>query len=207
MLGVEHLIAFNLTLLAAIASPGPSLLFLARTTMAEGRSAGVAAALGLGLMAALWTGAALLGLDALFAAFPWAYIAVKTLGAAYLIWIAVQMWRHARTPLPESTTTAHNRFFRQGLLINLGNPKSVLFAGAVLVVIFPQGLTAGDKMLIFINHLAVECVIQPLIAVFLSTAAVRQKYLNAKLYTDRIAAGVLGTLGLSLVFDRSTPEI
>ena len=40
MLGWEHLLAFNLTLLAAIASPGPSLLFLVRTTMAEGRAAG-----------------------------------------------------------------------------------------------------------------------------------------------------------------------
>ncbi|MEM7724509.1 MAG: LysE family transporter, partial [Pseudomonadota bacterium] len=70
---LAHLIAFNLALLAAIASPGPSLLFLIRTTLAEGRAAGLAAAIGLGVMAALWTGAALLGLDALFSLFPWAY--------------------------------------------------------------------------------------------------------------------------------------
>lgn len=202
MLGWEHLVAFNLTLLAAIASPGPSLLFLVRTTMAEGRGAGIAAAFGLGLMAALWTGAALLGLDALFSLFPWAYIAVKTIGAAYLIWIAIQMWRHARDPIRESQTTAHSRFFRQGLLINLGNPKSVLFSAAVLVVIFPPELTPAAKALIFSNHLAVEWIIQPTLAILLSTEAIRRRYLSAKTMTDRLAAGVLGALGLRLLAER-----
>jgi len=203
LLGVEHLIAFNLTLLAAIASPGPSLLFLARTTMAEGRTAGIAAAFGLGLMAALWTAAALLGLDALFALFPWAYIVVKSVGAAYLIWIAIQMWRNAREPVAEGTKTAHSKFFRQGLLINLGNPKSVLFSAAVLVAIFPQDLTPAAKALIFGNHLAVEWIAQPALAVLLSTEVVRRRYMNAKVVTGRLAAGVLAALGLRLLFDRS----
>ena len=202
MLGWEHLLAFNLTLLAAIASPGPSLLFLVRTTMAEGRAAGIAAAFGLGLMAALWTGAALLGLDALFTLFPWAYVAVKTLGALYLIWIAVQMWRSARTPIRESRSAAHSRFFRQGMLINLGNPKSVLFAAAVLAVIFPRDLTPADKALIFGNHLAVEWIIQPTLAILLSTETIRRRYLGAKIITDRLAAGVLGAIGLRLLTDR-----
>ena len=203
MLGVEHLIAFNLTLLAAIASPGPSLLFLARTTLAEGRTAGIAAAFGLGLMAAIWTAAALLGLDALFGVFPWTYVVVKTIGAAYLIWIAIQMWGNARQPVAKGTKTAHSKFFRQGLLINLGNPKSVLFSAAVLVVIFPQDLTPAAKALIFGNHLAVEWIAQPLLAILLSTEAVRRRYMNAKVITDRLAAGVLGGLGLRLLADRS----
>ncbi len=202
MLGVEHLIAFNLTLLAAIASPGPSLLFLIRTTMAEGRSAGIAAAFGLGLMAALWTAAALLGLDALFTLFPWAYLALKTVGAAYLIWVAVQMWRTAREPLKDGARTAHSRYFRQGMLINLGNPKSVLFSAAVILVIFPAELTATYKVLIFSNHLLVELIVQPTLAILLSTEVIRCRYLNAKAITDRLAAGVLGALGVRLLIDR-----
>jgi len=171
--------------------------------MAEGRSAGIAAAFGLGLMAALWTAAALLGLDALFDVFPWAYIVVKTIGAAYLIWIAINMWRNASAPVAEGTKTAHSKFFRQGLLINLGNPKSVLFSAAVLVVIFPQDLSSSAKALIFSNHLAVELIAQPTLAILLSTEAVRRRYMNAKIITDRLAAGVLGALGLRLLADRS----
>lgn len=201
-MGWEHVLAFNLTLLAAIASPGPSLLFLTRTSMAEGRGAGIAAALGLGLMAAVWTGAALLGLNALFALFPWAYAAVKTVGAAYLIWIAVQTWRHARQPVTGGAEAAHGRYFRQGLLVNLANPKSVLFAGAVIVVVFPEGLSAGEKAFIFANHLLVEWIVQPALAVLLSTAAVRRRYLGAKHVLDRIAATVLGALGLRLLIER-----
>lgn len=202
MIGAEHLIAFNLTLLAAIASPGPSLLFLVRTTMAKGRAAGVAAAFGLGLMAALWTGAALLGLDALFTLFPWAYLAVKIVGATYLIWVAVQVWRSAHEPVHEGSATAQSKFFRQGMLINLGNPKSVLFAAAVIAVIFPADLSPTAKAIIFGNHLAIEWLIQPTLAVLLSTEAVRRRYLGAKCITDRIAAGVLGALGLRLLADR-----
>lgn len=201
-MGWEHVLAFNLTLLAAIASPGPSLLFLTRTSMAEGRGAGIAAALGLGLMAAVWTGAALLGLNALFVLFPWAYAAVKTVGAAYLIWIAVQTWRHARRPVTGGPQAAHGRYFRQGLLVNLANPKSVLFAGAVIVVIFPEGLSLGEKTFIFANHLLVEWIVQPALAVLLSTGAVRRRYLAAKHVLDRIAATVLGALGLRLLIER-----
>lgn len=197
-----QILAFNLTLLAAIASPGPSLLFLIRTTLADGRGAGLAAATGLACMAALWTGAALLGLDALFGLFPWAYSAVKIGGAAYLIWIAVQTWRNARSPAGPAAGAGRGRAFLQGLLINLANPKSVLFSAAVIVVIFPAGLTSADKALIFLNHLGVELLVQPLLAIALSTAQVRRRYLGAKPVFDRIAAGVLGALGLRLLFER-----
>ena len=63
------LLAFNAVLAAAILSPGPALLFALRTALADGRGAGIAAGLGLGLVAALWTLAALLGLEALFTPF------------------------------------------------------------------------------------------------------------------------------------------
>ena len=199
---LTHLIAFNLTLLAAIAVPGPSLLFLIRTSLAHGRAAGIAAALGLGLMAAAWTLAALLGLHTLFTLFPFAFVAMKTAGALYLMWIAIQTWRHAHAPLGEAPATAPRRFFLSGLMVNLGNPKSVLFAAAVLLVIFPADLTGAEKALIFANHLAIEWTVQPLLAVLLSTSAVRARYLGAKPLLDRIAAAVLGALGLRLLLDR-----
>ncbi len=198
-----HLLAFNLALLAAIASPGPSLLYLIKTTLTNGRGAGIAAAAGLAVMAALWTLAALLGLDGIFALFPWAYALLKTLGAAYLIWIAVQTWRHARTPVPEGTEAAsRGRAFLSGLMINLGNPKSVFFAAAVLVVIFPPDLTMGEKFIIFLNHLTVELIVQPALAIMLSTGVVRAKYLSAKPIIDRVTAAILGALGLRLLLTR-----
>ncbi|WP_371223825.1 LysE family translocator [Roseovarius sp. 2305UL8-3] len=199
---LAHLIAFNLALLAAIASPGPSLLFLIKTTLGHGRYAGLAAAAGLAVMAACWTLAALLGLDGIFTLFPWAYVILKTLGAAYLIYIAIQTWRHAHRPVAASDSPATRRMFFSGLLINLGNPKSVFFSAAVLVVIFPADLSGAEKAIIFANHLAVELILQPMLAVMLSTAIISRRYLAFKPVLDRITAAILGALGLRLLLSR-----
>ena len=202
-LTLAHLLAFNAALLLAILSPGPSLLFLTRQTLTHGRRAGVMTAFGLAVMAALWTLAALLGLQTLFALFPWAYATLKTLGAIYLIYLAIQMWRTAAQPLNrQAAPAADRRSFVSGLLVNLANPKSVFFSAAVIVVIFPAGISPLDKTLIFANHLAVELIVQPALALLLGTAAVRNRYLAFKPTLDRAAGTILGVLGLRLLLEK-----
>ncbi len=196
-----HLAAFNLTLLAAMAAPGPALLFHLRQSIAGGFATGVATGAGLGLVAAGWTGAALLGLEVVFTLFPFAYIALKLLGAAYLIWIAYTLWRDARAPVADSAHPGA-RAFLGGMLVNLGNPKSVLFAASVLVVIFPAGLTLGDKALIVLNHFAVELAVYTGFAALLATPPARAGYLRLKPAIDRVAAVILSGLGLRLLIDR-----
>ena len=121
---VEQLIAFNLALLVAIASPGPALLIAIQTTLSSGRVGGIAVGCGLGLMASLWTLMALLGLETVFRMFPWAYAGARVLGALYLIFIAWRMWRGAREKIASEARPGRH-LFRQGLLINALNPKSV----------------------------------------------------------------------------------
>ncbi|USG62259.1 LysE family translocator [Sneathiella marina] len=197
----EHILAFNLAVLAAIASPGPAMLVAIRTTLTSGRRAGLAIGAGLGLVAALWTLAALLGLEALFKIFPWAYTAAKVGGAVYLLYVAVRMWAGARQRLqPAATPTTHA--FRQGLMINLLNPKSVLFAAAVLIVIFPAGLSPIENAFIVVNHLLVEIICYSTLAAVMSTPAISGPYLKAKIYIDRVAAVILGLLGIRLITDR-----
>ena len=196
-----HLIAFNLALLVALISPGPALLFAIRTALTDGRGAGILAGVGLGLTAAFWTLLALLGLETIFAIFPLAYAAFKLAGAGYLIWIAVQTWRSAAKPLADSTL-GRRRAFRGGVLLNLANPKSVLFAAAVLVIIFPPDLTAAQMAGIMLNHFVIEALFYGSVAVVLSTQAARARYLQAKPVLDRGVALVLGALGLRLLVTR-----
>jgi threonine/homoserine/homoserine lactone efflux protein len=198
---LAHLIAFNLTLLAAILSPGPAMLYFIRTTLASGRMAGLYTVWGLGMMAATWTALAFLGLDAIFAVFPWAFIALKTIGALYLIWIAYQTWAHARAPMGDAPTPPM-RAFLGGMLVNMSNPKSVLFAGAVIMVIFPQGVAFADKAIVVLNHLVIELIVGSALVLAFSTKHVSAGYLRAKPILDRIAASVLGFLGLKLVLSR-----
>ena len=197
----ESLLAFNLVLMAAIASPGAALLFAIRTSVSSGRAAGIATGLGLASMAATWTLAALLGLESVFALFPWAYVVLKIGGAAYLMYLAVMTWRGANAPLGEAARP-RGRAFLDGVLVNLGNPKSVLFAAAVIVVVFPQGLAAADIALIVANHWILEVIFYTVFATALSSARARTGYLRAKPVLDRIAATLLGALGLRLLLER-----
>ncbi|MEL6243405.1 MAG: LysE family translocator [Pseudomonadota bacterium] len=197
----ESLLAFNAVLLAAILSPGAALLFFIRTTVASGRAAGLATGLGLATAAAAWTLAALLGLESLFALFPWTYTILKIGGACYLLWIAYLTWRDARAPLPDAPVS-QGRTILSGFVVNIGNPKSMLFAAAVIVVVFPHGLQAREIALITLNHWVLEIVCYAVFAVLLSAPPARRGYLGLKPLFDRLAATLLGALGLRLLIER-----
>ncbi len=200
-MSIEHLLAFNVALFAAIASPGPALLVAIQTSLSSGRAAGVAIGCGLGLMASIWTLMALLGLEAVFRLFPWAYAVAKIAGAIYLLYIAWQMWRGAKKEI-RATITPANRAFRQGFTINVLNPKSMLFAAAVLIVISPSTMTIFENAVVVLNHLIVEIVFYTALAFGMSTQAVSRRYMRAKLYIDRTASVILGALGLRLLVSR-----
>ena len=197
-----QLLAFNIALLVAIASPGPALLMAIRTTLSGGRRAGVAVGAGLGLMAATWTLTALLGLGVVFELFPAVYVAARIAGATYLLYLAYRIWRDASAPVEARGEPARHAF-RQGFLINLLNPKSVLFAAAVLVAVFPAGIGAAASLMIVMNHFLVEVAFYTTLAVCLSTQVVAKRYTQAKAYIDRFAAAVLGALGLRLLWSRA----
>ncbi|WGW02928.1 LysE family translocator [Tropicibacter oceani] len=196
-----HILAFNVTLLAAMAVPGPAFLFALRQSIAGGFLTGAATGIGLALVASGWTAAALLGLGAVFALVPWAFALLKITGALYLIWIAYTLWRDARQPVADSARPGA-RAFLGGVLVNLANPKSVLFAASVLLVIFPKDLGLADKALITANHFIVECCIYTAFAALLATPPARAGYLRLKPMIDRIAGALLGALGLRLLLDR-----
>lgn len=202
---LEQLIAFNLALFAALISPGPAFLLTVQTAVQSGRRAGAAVGCGLAVVAATWTLMALLGLEAIFRIVPWAYTAVKIAGALYLIYLAWGMWRGATRPLNAQVDPARQRLgraFRRGLLINLLNPKSVLFAAAVLVVVFPGGTSLLDKVIIVANHVAIEVLFYGAMAFGFGSAAVSRRYLRMKMWLDRIAAAVLTALGIRLLLSR-----
>ncbi|MEM8878317.1 MAG: LysE family transporter [Pseudomonadota bacterium] len=200
-MGIEHLIAFNIVLWAAIISPGPAFLVAVQTSLTAGRRAGIATGLGLATMAVIWTTLALLGLEVVFTIVPWAYTAVKTLGAAYLLCVAWGLWRGARDPISAKAKPAKHAF-RQGMIINLLNPKSVLFAAAILVVVFPANMSIVDGAIVVLNHLVVEVAFYSCLALAMTTETVQQRYLQAKLYIDRTASVILGALGLRLLVSR-----
>ncbi|MEO0328654.1 MAG: LysE family translocator [Pseudomonadota bacterium] len=197
----ELLLTFNIASIAAWLSPGPAMLVAIRTALVKGRQAGILIGVGLAFIASMWVLAALLGLHVVFKWFPWAYIVVKVCGAAYLFYIAWNTWKDARKPL-DVKTEAKSRPLIEGMLLNLSNPKSVLFAAAVLVVIFPPDISAIAKAGIVINLFVFEVTAYTILAYCMTTKAVSESYLRLKVYMDRFAAIVLSALGLRLLFQK-----
>ena len=198
-LTAAQLAFFNAALFFAVAAPGPAFLVCVQTSLTAGRRAGMTTGLGLAVVAGLWTLAALAGLDAVFSAFPFVYTGMRVGGAVLILAIAVQVWRNARVPTEPVVPISRRRAFLRGALLNLGNPKSILFSAGVLLVIFPPGLSMAEMALITANHMALEAAVYATLAHLLAVDVVRARYLAAKPTLSRVMAVVLGGLGLRLL--------
>ena len=197
-MSIEHLISFNIALIVALVSPGPAMLVVIQTSLSAGRRAGISAGCGLGLMAATWTMLALLGLEIIFKIFPWFYTTARFIGGIYLIYIAWKMWLESRDEIKVKTEVVR-RSFRQGIMVNMLNPKSVLFAAAVLVAVFPSGITPFEGAIIALNQLMVETLFYTLLATVMNARTIKTRYLDAKIYIDQTASFVLAALGLRIL--------
>ncbi|THD45444.1 MAG: LysE family translocator [Bradyrhizobium sp.] len=123
-------------------TPGPDMAFFLTRTLRDGRSCGFAALAGALSGVVVHTFAAALGLSALIAASARAYDAVKIAGALYLLYLAWAALRHGAT-LKFETGGAPGGLrsaYLAGLLINLTNPKIILF----FVTFLPQFIDVGD---------------------------------------------------------------
>ncbi|MCX8004350.1 MAG: LysE family translocator [Burkholderiaceae bacterium] len=151
MPAAHDLALFALTVLVLNATPGVDLMLTLTATVRSGLRAGLFAVAGICTGCALHALVAACGLAALLAAAPAAFDTVKWLGAAYLLWLALDMLRAARradAAVAPAAPAAAVRVFLQGLLTNALNPKVALFFLALL----PQFIDAAapDRTLAFL---------------------------------------------------------
>lgn len=135
-LGIHDLPLFIVSGLLLNIAPGPDSILIMTRSATQGWRAGSAAALGIGAGTCVHVLAAALGLSALLAASSWAFTLVKWVGAAYLVWIGLQMLlarcrrggEQAPAGVPAASTALPLRkIFAQGFLTNVLNPKVALF--------------------------------------------------------------------------------
>src|SRR5213082_2447931 len=135
MFGIHDFGLFFLAGILLNLTPGPDTAYILGRSIAQGREAGIASALGICVGSIFHTCAAALGLSAILATSALAFGAVKLLGGAYLIFLGIKMIldRRKHLSLPSNfrrrTTTAA---FRQGVFTNILNPKVALFFLAFL---------------------------------------------------------------------------
>jgi threonine/homoserine/homoserine lactone efflux protein len=209
MLGIHHYWLFIATAILLIITPGQDTFFILGRSLSGGRPAGIAAALGISTGTVVHTFAAALGLSALLATSPYAFMAVKFAGAAYLVFIGVRGLVSRTNGLPgddaASASEGRNSAFRQGVLTNLLNPKVALF----FLALMPQFIDAGSTRkvgaflllgLTFVTLGTVWVLMLAVAAARLRGAFLRRPSMAAVL--NKIAGTVFIALGLKLATAR-----
>lgn len=131
---LNTIIAVTLAGFALSLTPGPSMLYVLSRSVGQSRAAGLASALGLGVGGVLLAVSTALGLAALFERVDWLVTVLRYAGSGYLVWLGLGMIRKAqedarRVVVATDLTTADPflGIFWQGVVIELLNPKTVLF--------------------------------------------------------------------------------
>ena len=182
-------------------TPGADFLYIMSSGLSGGSRIGVAAALGVNLGVVVHILAAAAGLSALLFAHPAAYDLIRICGAAYLAWMAVQVWRRSSTVARARSCPDVRQAARRGFFINVSNPKTALFIFAFI----PQ-FTDPPIGPIWVQILILGAIFLLNGAVFTLCLGVGSGYFAAALgrrvgVLNKISAILLGGLAARLIID------
>lgn len=147
---LDSIVSVALAGLALSATPGPSMLYILSRSVGQSRAAGLASAVGLCIGGMLLAISTAIGLATIFATFDWLVTVLGYAGSTYLIWLGIQMILKARVDVEADVNVNVVRdepFFTiiwQGVLVELLNPKTVLFFALFL----PPFVNSGGTQLV-----------------------------------------------------------
>ncbi len=185
-------------------SPGPDMAFILGQTVKRGIQSGFSAMFG------IWTGAfihvifAALGLSAILATSAIAFLAVKWIGAAYLVWLGIQALRSKGTNLSVNGQISPKglmEIFKQGVLVAVLNPKVAIFFLAFLPQFVELGAGPVSAQLFFHGILIIVVagfVEPPLILIGGKLSAYFSKNTNVSCWMDRGLGVLFIGLGIKL---------
>lgn len=187
-------------------TPGVDTAMVLRAAAAEGARSAIFAGAGIAIGCLIWAGAVSVGLGALLHASELAYAILKWVGAAYLMWLGVNLVRKPRQELSESKTPAQQAglaAMRAGFFTNITNPK----VGAFYVTFLPQFVPASANVALYsfflaIVHIALSVIwFAALIAATVPLGHIlRQPRVVQTL--DRITGGLFIAFGVRLAVSR-----
>jgi len=134
---MEGIALFIVALSMVLLLPGPDMILLLQTGARQGRGKALATAAGLAIARGLHVALAASGLATLFKVSPWTFEVVRVMGAGYLLWLGLKMFRAGSTDFSASCVSSElgiswGTAILRGLLTNLLNPKALLFCSVLL---------------------------------------------------------------------------
>ncbi|WP_395661984.1 LysE family transporter [Aestuariivirga sp.] len=183
-----------------ILSPGPDFIAVSYASMTGSRRDAVAVAAGVVAGNGIWAGAALLGVGTLFALFPSVFIAIKTLGALYLLWLGVQLLRSARRPFPAGGPGAMSGSlaarFSKGLSTTMSNPKAAVYYASALSSAAPAAASVTLLAGMLLTVIVIASVWFTTVVYVLSTPRAAAAFRRFKVYFESFFGLLLVSFGL-----------
>lgn len=181
----------------ACITPGPNTLLVMRYALTAPRAVAIAAAAGTITGTFCWGLAGWLGINVLFQAVPFAYVALKIVGGLYLVWLGFKILRDVRKAGQVADLAAPRieiplkAAYRMGLATNLANPKSALFVASLFAATMPAGTPVLYGLAAIAVMIAVSTVYYTCLVGLITHRKVAAAYLKAKKKID---------LGVGVVF-------
>jgi threonine/homoserine/homoserine lactone efflux protein len=202
-----RLIAFMGVAAILIILPCGDMALVKRNTLALGRRRTMSTIVGIGAGCVIHATASAFGLSAILATSAVAFNVMKTIGAAYLVWIGVQSIRSAGAPPapPSATPQKHQGLgpFLQGFLTNVLNPKVAIF----YLTFLPQFIAPGEPVLrrsflLAGIHIGMGVTWLTAYAWFVDRLGAILTRPRVKAWLERVTGGVLIALGARLAWER-----
>jgi threonine/homoserine/homoserine lactone efflux protein len=156
--GLPVLAAFSLAVLLLAITPGPDMTLWMSRAIRDGRAIGMMTMLGTNLGIVIHTLLVAFGVSALIVASPVAFLVLKTGGAGYLLWLAIQAVRNRSVLAVKArgkSDASYLKAFLNGFWVNLLNPKVIIF----FMTFLPQFVRVNDPhvtgKLIFLGVLSI----------------------------------------------------
>jgi threonine/homoserine/homoserine lactone efflux protein len=186
-------------------TPGPDMTLFVGRALAEGRGAGLACMFGAMTGCLIHTTLVVVGLSALIVASPQAFLVLKTIGAAYLVWLAYQAVRHGSAFNPEGRKGSGHTIFQNwatGVGINLLNPKVILF----FMTFLPQFVAVDDPhasgKLFFLGFMFIVVstpITTPMVLAADGFAGLLRKSARVTRVVDYLFAGVFSAFAIKIL--------
>ena len=198
---MTELLAIALFTLLAVISPGADFAMVTRSSYAQGRKAGLAAAAGIALGVQVHVLYTVLGIAVIISQSPVLFLAMKVLGAGYLIYLGYQSLTNTTRISLEGQPSATGLLaaMRTGFLTNALNPKTMLFVVSAYTQVVQPGTPLGLDFAYGAFMSFAHWVWFSLVAVFFSSAGLRKAMIERQVVVDRVIGVALIGLGLAVV--------
>ncbi|MDC0386686.1 LysE family translocator [Flavobacteriaceae bacterium] len=196
------LLLFLISSMALTLFPGPDILFVISTSLAQGWKRGFLVSLGLCSGLIVHTALVVLGLGTFLEQFPETVRTIELLGASYLLFIAFKLWKSPVQNLnSKSERQGSNRLFFTGFIMNLTNPKvSLFFISFFPGFLFSEVLTYNQQFLILGGIFFIQALLVfTSSAIFVGSLGQRVQNFGKQSVWNKIQSAVLIVIAVLLI--------